>query len=168
VRWNVEAPSLPTGLARPTLLLLLEGAKDARLLAPVLAFVAERDDLDIDIEYVPAAGKAAAIPLAARMSRTLADGDSLAIIVDSDDDPVSRKTELTRQLELLVPGAVMVFAEPTLEAALGIPERRGGPPPTPEQLEAAADVISRGAAGLQGLVALLVDVSSRRRQTPPA
>jgi hypothetical protein len=167
VRWNVEAPSLPTGPARPTLVLLVEGAKDARLLAPVLELVAERDDLDIAIEYVPAAGKTAAIPLAARISRSLANGDLLVVLVDSDDDPASRKKDLNEQLQLLVPGALMVFAEPTLEAALGVPELRAEARPRPHQIETAADAIMRGAAGLEPLRPILLALSDRRRSAPP-
>lgn len=166
VRWNVGAPSLPTGPTRPTLVLLVEGANDVRLLAPVLELVAERDNLDIAVEYVPAAGKIAAIPLAARISRTLADGDLLAVVVDSDDDPPSRKDELIRQLQLSVPGAAMLFAEPTLETALGVPDLRGGVRPRRQHVETAAQALA-SAPGLKGLLPMLAAISDLRRSVPP-
>ncbi len=166
VRWNVEAPSLPTGPAKPTLVLLVEGAKDVRLLAPVLELVAEQNKLDIAVEYVPAAGKRAAIPLAARISRTLTDGDMLAVVVDSDDDPESRKEELIRQLELSVPGAAMLFAEPTLETALGVPELRGRVGPRRQHVETAAHALN-SAPGLEALLPMLSAISDRRRVIPP-
>lgn len=161
-RWNVEAPTSPT---RPTLVLLVEGAKDARLLALVIDLIAEQHALDAAVEYVPAAGKTAAIPLAARISRTLTSGDMLAVIVDADGDTDSLKLELRDQLALLVPGAGMIFAEPTLEEALGIPELRSGERPNQQQLQTAANSLSQGVSGLAPLFRRLVDISNRRRST---
>jgi hypothetical protein len=119
---EVQPVSTP-GARLPILLIGTESPSDARVLQRLTERIAAERSLDVNVEFLVAGGRAAAVNLAATMKKILRDGDLLAVAVDADGTAAAAEHTLGYGLNEVAPEASLIIMEPELEEWIGVSEK---------------------------------------------